>query len=143
MKIGIIVYSNTGHTLSVAKELEKKLKTKHEVELKEVKGNRKGNVVLTNTPSIEKYDYIIFASFVEAFQLNEVMKKYLKELDLKNKRISAFVTEAFSKPWLGGNNAIKQINKIVNLEKSGIINWNNKKREEQITNLINDFSNIK
>ncbi|MDD3392754.1 MAG: flavodoxin family protein [Bacilli bacterium] len=145
MKIGIIVYSNTGNTLSVAEKLKKNLVKKGNIVNIE-KINIDGNKKITNNPDISKYTYIIFASFVEAFHLNPIMNKYLKQLDeIENKKVSAFITQGFSKSWLGGNKAIKQIKKICNnknfiFDKSGIINWGSKNREKQIEQLIIDFS---
>ncbi len=152
MKIGIIVYSQTGNTLSVALKLYERLKKDgKDVKLEKIEAIRDmkknpNDFKITNSPKIDELDTIIFASYVEAFQLCPVMKKYLKDLpSLKNKKVLSFVTQHLSYSWMGGNNANRKIETIchtkgVKVEKRGVINWKNKKREEQIDNLVKDFS---
>jgi flavodoxin len=120
MKIGIIVYSQTGNTSSVALKIQEALiKNGHSVDIEKIEAIRDEkqpalNIKLTKTPNVEKYDGIIFATFVEAFCLCPVMDKYLKQLkSLKDKKVALFVTQFFPYPWMGGNHAIKQMKKIV------------------------------
>ncbi len=149
MKIGIIVYSQTGNTLSVAEKLNEKIKKDVIIERVEIKEKvRKDAFTLKTKPDISKYDVIVFGTFVEAFSLNPVMKEYLKQLSsLQNKKVLLFVTQQLPYPWMGGNHTIKQISKIVNekqgdIIKTGVINWSNKKREQMITNLVEEFSRV-
>ena len=151
MKIGIIVYSQTGNTYSVASKLYETLKSDGKnVEIERIEAIRdmkkNSNVFnITNYPNIDKYDIVVFASYVEAFMLNPVMKKYLESIkSLENKKILCFVTQHFPYAWLGGNNAIKKIKSICESKKASIkvskvINWSNKKREDMIKNLLNEF----
>ena len=62
MKIGIIVYSQTGNTLKVAKRLEEKLSEEgHKVKLEEIKivgeaGPGSRDIEFKNKPDIGSYD---------------------------------------------------------------------------------------
>lgn len=152
MKIGIIVYSQTGNTYSVALKMQEALTKKgHSVDIEKIEAIRDEkqpalNIKLAKTPNVEKYDGIIFATFVEAFCLCPVMDTYLKQLkSLKNKKVALFVTQFFPYPWMGGNHAIKQMKKNFtlkdcNTDLTGVINWKNKNREENIKKLTEQFT---
>lgn len=152
MKIGIILYSYTGNTLAVGEKLkEMLLKKGHEVNLDKIKAidenpQSRGPIHLTEIPDTIPYDEIIFGAPVRAFSLNPIMKAYLDNLqDLKEKNITCFVTEHFPKAWMGGNQAIKKMKRLVqdkngNITESGVINWSNAKREEQINEMVARFS---
>ncbi len=94
------------------------------------------------------YEAVIFAGPVWAFSLCSVMKLYLSKLSaLRGQKVGLFVTQAFKKPWLGGNKAIRQMTKVCAdkggaIVKTGIVNWNSPQREEQIAALIKDFAGI-
>lgn len=152
MKIGIIVYSETGNTYSVASKLYEKLKKDgHNVKIERVEAKRDTKKTpnifeITNSPKVDKYDTIIFASYTEAFMLCAVMKSYLESISsLQNKDVLCFATHHFPYPWLGGNNTVRKIKAIcqskgATIKKSGVISWSSKKRETKIEELINDFS---
>lgn len=152
MKIGIIVYSHSGNTLSVAEKLkEELLKAGHSVDLEKVKSvnedpNAVKNIQLASNPDTSSYERIIFASPVNAFSLAAVMKTYLSQLQtLEGKTIDCFVTQQLKKAWMGGNHAIKQIQTICSskggkLGKTGNVHWSSIKREEQINDLVKSFT---
>ncbi len=152
MKIGIIVYSNSGNTYSVAKKLGISLtKEGHDVDIERIDAKREDkslppNINLIKAPNVNKYNGIVFASFVEAFSLCPEMKTYLKQLtSLEDKKIAAFVTKGLPFSWTGGKNAIKKIQEICedkngSVNKTGIISWSSKKRDETINYLIEDFT---
>lgn len=151
MKIGIIVYSQTGNTYSVAEKLQNALiKKGHKVNIEKIEASRDPKqptvINLTKIPDINKYDSVVFATFVEAFCLCPVMIKYLDQIKtLKGKNITGFVTQFFPYPWMGGNHAIKQMKKACaskdnNISISAIVNWKNKKRDKLIDQLIEDFT---
>lgn len=154
MKIGIIVYSQTGNTYSVAKKLyDKLLAEKHLVSIEKVEASRstkQGEQIfeLKKKPDVKEFDFIIFASFVEAFSLCPVMKKYLNDIkNLNEKKVVCLVTQFFPYAWMGGNNAIKQMAKICEekgaiISQTSIINWKNKKREEIINNFVNSSNDF-
>ncbi|MBN2100785.1 flavodoxin family protein [Candidatus Dojkabacteria bacterium] len=156
MKIGIIVYSDTGNTLSVAEKIRKRLSSSgHEVvierieiegKLRDIQGAKE--VVFTKSPDIGEYDYLIFGSFVMAFMLNAVMKAYMKRLgSLSGKKFAVLITQGFWYPWLGGNSAVNWIrrsceSKGATFLGSGIVNWMRKDREEQIVNVVEKISSL-
>ncbi len=154
MKIGIIVYSKTGNTRSVAEKVKKALADAgNEVTLEEVTtagepGGTPSQSELKNIPDPSGYEAVIFAAPVWAFSLASVMKLYFSKLGpLGGKKIGVFVTQSLKKPWMGGNKAIRQMKKACEektgvVSKTGIINWNNPQREAQIDTLVKDFSNI-
>lgn len=148
MRIGIIIHSQTGNTLSVGEKIKAALNNEgHDVKLERVtavdeKQTGTGQVVLQNIPDLAMYDMIIFGAPVHGFSLSPVMQAYIKQIPQLNcKSACCFVTQKFPKPWMGGNRAIKQTvslcaEKGLNSTVTGIINWSSKSREHQITHLI-------
>jgi len=135
MNIGIFVNSKTGNTLFVAKKLKDRLAAMgHKVALeKVVAGNDgemyPGKIVLSNPPSIKGYDMLVFAAPVNGARLAFGMQAYLQSLpSLEGKLLAGFVTEAFPFPWMGGNQAIRGMEKLVQakggtLSAAGVVNW--------------------
>ncbi|KAF5089116.1 flavodoxin family protein [Methanobacterium aggregans] len=153
MKIGIVVYSQTEHTYSVAQKLQKRLQEKgNEVELERVvmKGEvhpGSKDMEFEIVPDVEKYDALVFGSPVQAFSLARPMKAYLEQIQsLQGKKISLFVTKGVRFNWTGGNQAISKM-KEISQSKGGsivgtdIIIWN-KNRDEKIDALLARFSAI-
>lgn len=92
MKIGIIVYSHTGNTLSVAWKIEQAIRAAgHEVRTEKVEPvidnpNSDTPAELKSSPDVDQYDAVVFASPVHAFSLSRIMKHYLLQLpDLTGK----------------------------------------------------------
>ena len=119
MKTGIIVYSQTGNTLSVAEKLKEKLAAAgHSAEIEQVTvaGGRKSGdraFQLETRPDVAQYDALIFGSAVEAFSLSPVLKSYLAGVDsLQGKQVACLVTQSFPYPWMGGNRAIRQMRRL-------------------------------
>lgn len=148
MKIGIIVHSHTGNTLSVAEKLKEELiRNGRQAELKRVAAvnedpQAKGPVVLETAPPVDAYDILIFGGPVRAFSISPVMKAYLKQLDpLNGKEAACFVTQQLPYPQMGGNRAIKQMTafceaKGAKIYGTGIGNWSSKAREEKIIEVV-------
>jgi flavodoxin len=154
MKIGLIVYSHTGNTLSVAKKLEEALhKAGHNVTLSRVEPvndnpQAKGPIELKSAPDVSPFDVVIFASPVRGFSLAMPMKTYLEQIaGLNDKKVYCYVTQQLKKPWLGGNHAVKQIKAVCNTKggdilKSGVINWSAKIRDQQINTVVQELSQV-
>lgn len=154
MNIGIIVYSQTGNTLYVAKKLkEKLLEAGHTANIEQIEAigevkDRGQNIQFKTLPDTKACDALVFASMVQAFSISIVMKKYLEQIEsLKGKKIACFVTKGLPFHWTGGNNAINQMKKICESKDAiicgtGIIVWKNKKREQNINNMINKLSKL-
>lgn len=154
MKVGIIVYSITGNTLSVAERLEKTLAARgHTVEIKRVEAENEQSkpsvpITLKTAPDISPYDTVIFASPVHAFSLAPAMKLYLSQISaLNGKKTHCFVTQQLKKAWLGGNHAIRQISSACKAKggsmiSTGIVNWSGDNRERQIEDIVAALSAI-
>jgi len=155
MKIGIIVHSQTGHTLSVAEKILEKLTSRGHLVMIEkltVLGEAKPGmkeIAFGTLPDLRKYDAFIFASPVEAFSLSAAMMGYLGQIpSLNSKNAACFVTQHFPYPWMGGNRSAKQMKHILvkkeaTIVGTGVINWvNATKREQQISELANRFESL-
>jgi flavodoxin len=153
MKIGIIVYSQTGNTLSVAEKLEKKLSgAGHSVKLERVTASGDARphkkVELMNKPHVDKYEALVFGSPVMAFSLAAPMKSYLEQLgSLKGKQVACFVTKGLPGNWTGGNKAIGIMKKtceskgaiIIGTE---IIKWRGKNLDQEIDGAVDRLSGL-
>lgn len=154
MKVGIIVYSETGNTLGVAEEISKELKKRkisveiERIELEDKKLPRRDPFVITSSPDISKYDVIILGSLVEAFNLSPVMVNYLNDVDtFEGKDVYCFVTHFFPVPFLGGKTSINKFKRMINCKNgevvfTGIVDWKNKKRETQIQTIVQSFADL-
>lgn len=135
MNIGIFVNSKTGNTLSVAEKLRDRLSAMgHKVALEKVVATNDGERVIekievANPPSTQGYDMLVLAAPVNGARLALGMQAYLQSLpSLEGKLLAGFVTEAFPFPWMGGNQAIRDMEKLVQakggtLSATGVVNW--------------------
>jgi flavodoxin len=148
MKIGIIIHSHTGHTQFVANKIKEKLiELNHDVSVEQVvayneEPSQARNTTLKIIPSIKDYQLIIFGLPVRGFALSPIMELYLKQLSLDNRNVICYVTQSFPYAWMGGNQAILQLKKILTEKnalviETGIINWSNRKKAQMIKDLIN------
>jgi flavodoxin len=154
MKIGCIVYSQSGNTLSVAESIINRLKQKgYTVTLERVRPVDEDPkdlrpVELAFNPDVSNFDGLILAAPVQAFSLSPVMKAWLQEKPaIQGKPVVCFVTEHFPHPWMGGTRAMKQFTQAclslgAKLVETGIVNWTSKKRSEQIEDLSNRITRI-
>jgi flavodoxin len=148
MNVGIVVYSKTGNSLSVAEKVKKDLERKgFSVTMLAIEASGEGpNTKLISAPDISSYDTLVFASPVQAFSLALPMKSYLENMaSLKDKKVFCFVTQHLKKAWMGGNHAVKQIKeecikKEGSISYSGVINWSSSKREDQINEIVKTIS---
>ena len=110
----IVYYSYTNHTKQIAEDIQKQLQCDI-IELKPVRpystdyntvvGQEQNNESTKKTPEIEnknldlsKYDEIILGTPVWWYTIAPVVRTFLKENDLSNKKIMPFATNA---GWLG------------------------------------------
>jgi len=170
MHIGIIVYSQTGHTYSVAQRLEQALSAAgHTVtleRLQQVGESKPGDeadadiadadiriqsvedVQFETLPDIEPYDALVFGAWVEGFSLTPVMASYFKQVaSLQGKQVACFVTKQLPFHWTGGNRAIRQMkafctSKGANVLGSGIVIWGSKQRDQRINEAVDRLSHL-
>jgi flavodoxin len=154
MNIGVIVYSQTGNTRSVAAKLQEALSAAgHRAALEEVKlaGERKQGTKdfeLAPLPSLAGYDVLVFGSPVEAFSLSPVTAKFLEAMPaLANKSVACFVTQAFPYRWLGGNRAVRQMRKLCQAKGgtvlgSAVVNWMGAGLDARIARAVEQLSKL-
>lgn len=156
MKIGMIIYSQTGNTWSVAQKIKSKLESKgHDVEQERIELEREvenpmnlDSIKFKNIPNPEKYDHLILGASVQAFALCPAMKAYMKKVkSFRGCKIALLVTQGFWFPCLGGNKAVKWLTKDCESKGgeiigSGIVNWMRKDREEQIKEVVEKISGL-
>lgn len=154
MNVGIILFSRTGNTLSVAEKIKEACEAQghtaviDEIKIENADTHSKSPLKFTRLPDPVPYDALIFASAVEAFSLSSVMKAYLSQMpSVSGKKTYAFVTQQLKHKWMGGNNAIKQMcglcgAKGLQTAETGIVNWSSPKKEEQIKEIAGRFGNI-
>lgn len=156
MNIGILVYSQTGNTLSVAEKLKAALESKgHDACIESITNEGEISpgkpVTLVSVPDPAKYDALVFAAPVMAFSLNPVMKEYLQQIPpIKGKKAGVFSTQQFPANWMGGNRAMKTMSVLLSAKgaqafRGGVVHWKDEKKrsaqaEEVIAALCKAFS---
>jgi menaquinone-dependent protoporphyrinogen IX oxidase len=148
MNIGLFVHSQTGHTRLVAERLNERLATAgHSVTLERVEPigevkPRTADVKLKAVPDPSKYDAIVIGAPVHAFALSSTMQAYLRQApSLRDKRVACFVTQSFPFAWMGGRQALRQIQKLCQTRGatvcgSGVVNWSRRSREQQMAQVV-------
>lgn len=152
MTVGIVVYSHTGNTLSVAKRLEDRLREIGEdtklmrVETPEEYRPGKGRVPPIDLPDISGCDTLVFASPVHAFSLAQVMAHCLREIEIPEGATAAgLVTQHLPYSWLGGNRALRGIREVCSARGSrflggAIVNWSRRDRETRIEESVDELA---
>lgn len=147
MKIGVIIYSRTGHTRELALAIKERFEREgHHAVLEEVTATeqkkQKNPVALLSRPSIDGYDAVVFGSPVHGFSLSLEMKEYLSGLSTGNvKRAFCFVTQGLG----GGKRANRQMTTIctekgLQVEETGIVTWPRKSSKTAREELLDRFS---
>lgn len=147
MNIGIIVYSQTGNTLSVAQRMQESLiAAGHTVQIGRITLQQSTgagtSAPLADIPSVSGYDAVIFAAPVQGFSLCRAMTKYLQQLpDLRGLPVACFITQALTKKWMGGNHAWNTMRELL-LEKGteptriGHVHWRSGERDALIADAV-------
>lgn len=124
MKIKMIVYSYTHNTLRLIQEWAKHL-NQHDIEIASIHAydedpNTK-TITLSEKPSIEDADHLVFATCVRGFALAPIMDTYLKQIpNLKGQACTLVLTQYFPFEAWGGHQAMKQFKTLVEV-KSGVV----------------------
>jgi flavodoxin len=145
MKELIVFYSKTGNTRDIAERLKDVLSCEMD-EIKAVSDDPNQTYVeLTHAPDLNHYPSIIMGSPVHGFSLPKVTKAYLDGLgDLDGKTFDLFVTHFFPFSFLGGNQVLKAMKKIIEskngeVRKMTSINWKSKKRDLVIEEMLKAY----
>ena len=147
MKIGLVVYSRTGHTLLVANKLQEKLSAAgHTVTLERLEtvgpvGMGDTGVELKARPSVDAYDGLVFGSPVHGALPAPPMVSYLEQLaSLEGKQVACLVTGFFPPGW-GRNQAIARMKEVCESRGatvcgSGSVGWLSLRRGRQIAEVV-------
>ena len=118
MKIGMIVYSQTGHTLAVATQLQEKLAAAgHTVTMERLEPPERPrpgatDVHLRARPEIEAYDAVVLGAPVWGGRVASPMASYLGQIGpMEGKQVVCLMTHAFP-PGLGGRQALGRMSTI-------------------------------
>lgn len=154
MKIGIVVYSQTGHTLAVAERLQQRLRTEgHEVDLQRLQvvagsGKQARDMRIVEMPDLTGYQALVLCSPVHGFSLAPAMKTYLVQARLATGLpVALLMTQHFPYSWMGGKQAIAQFQQACRqhgavVKGEMIVNWSNSRREQQIGDGISNLSSL-
>lgn len=127
MVIGIIVYSHTGHTLSVAKRLKARLTTDgHQVSLVELQtvvplSLGATTAALKTMPNMEQYDTLLLGTPVRGGVPSPPMKVFLEQtVSFGDRKIVCFVTGVFRAEW-GRNQTIALMKAMCEAREADVI----------------------
>jgi hypothetical protein len=152
MNVGIIVYSCTGNTRSVALKLKEALlaaghqTTLDEVRLAEERKQGSRSFALGPLPKIDGFDVLVFGAPVEAFSLSPVMSGFLGKVpSLDRRRVACLVTQGFPYSWLGGNRALRQMRKLCEAKGATVVggevvNWMGSGLDGRIARAVENLS---
>ncbi len=144
MTIGILIYSYTGNTKSVAERIKKAIEANggqakiEQITAENADPNGGTAITLKGIPQISGYDRLIIGAPINGFSLCRAMKMYLAEkADLRNKTVSCFVTQHFKHSFLGGNQGLKQMIGLCErrggeVRQTAIVHWSSPRREAEI-----------
>jgi multimeric flavodoxin WrbA len=147
MKIGLIVYSQSGHTLKVARALEAALaEAGHDVALEPIETvglTRPGltDVPLEATPEIDGYDALVLGTPTWGGAMASPMATYLAQLDtLAGKPVACLVTGFFPAGW-GRNQTLAQMKEVcqglgATVVGTGSVGWLSFRRKRQIEEVV-------
>lgn len=153
MNIGIIVYSLTDHTLTVAESLKEKLSADgHAVILERVEtvGPAKvqyENAELKSSPAVDAYEGLVFACPVRGGTIPAPMKRYLEHLpSLQGKQVACFVTHFFRREW-GANQVLAALRELCESKGAtvcgvGEVRWFSLHRERQIARIVEELGGL-
>jgi len=153
MKIGFIIHSQSGNTLSVAKKLMDQLKQQgHEVVLTHLKDENVNTsmqhperLITVMNESYPKVDLLIVGGWVQAFSLCRGLAYYAQQqLNIQAQETHLFVTHHFPYEWMGGNHAIKQLSTLLKgknhkIKSTKIFNWSRKNNQQQIQQWVDSM----
>ncbi len=151
MKIGIVVYSATGNTLSVAERIKKALEAKgKKADLLRVtaSGSSSQTISLISTPDLTGYDQLIIGAPINGFMLCRAMQMYLKSQgNMQGRTINCFVTQQLKHSFLGGNQGIRLMCELCEtnggtIQNTAIVHWSSPRRESEIETAVTMMSGI-
>ncbi|MBN1259994.1 MAG: NAD(P)H-dependent oxidoreductase [Anaerolineae bacterium] len=153
MKIGMVIYSHSGHTLTVAQALkEALLAAGHEVQLErlEIVGEvslSETNVDLHSIPDVAEYDVVILGTPVRGGLPSPAMVRYLEQVpNLEGKTIVGLFTHFFRSDW-GVKQATEKLKEMcaskgATLGTVGDVRWPSLGRKRKINEVVDTLSQL-
>lgn len=154
MNIGILLYSYSGNTQSIAESIKSELESRgHTATIERITlingdPNARQPAVLKDTPDVSGYDKLIIGAPINGFNLCKAMRMYLGgHAKIKAKDINCFVTQHFKHSFLGGNRGINQIAQFcktqgLSVKNTAVVHWSSAKRAEEIANAAQQMAEI-
>lgn len=153
MTIGIIVYSQTGHTYAVARELRDKLAdeghdvTLERVEAAELTAGGGSDVTLKTKPTAARCEQIVFGSPVRGGELPPPMAGYFDQLpSLEGRQVALLLTHFLRRAW-GTEQTIAQMTELCESKGATVIGstdvrWPNLQRGRDIRQAVDKLSEL-
>jgi multimeric flavodoxin WrbA len=153
MRIGIIVYSRSGHTLSVARKLEERLAVDgHDVTLEQLETVEPLDLsattaALKNHPPSDRHDALVLGSPVNGGRMSAPMRSFLDQVpSLDGKRVAMLLTHFFPRAW-GANQTIEEMTEVceskgANVVGSGGVRWTSLRRRRRVAETVEDLSDL-
>ncbi len=159
MKVGIFVYSQSGHTALFTRAIADALReagVECDIELISPYGIPKpwtGKITFRKIPEVKEYDVLLFGAPVWFFGVSKVLRKFFAEMDsIKGKTVLPFVTCGFSASF-GARRALVQIENEVSFLQADILEGevlpflfsftNKEKMREAVGRIVNKINKIK
>jgi menaquinone-dependent protoporphyrinogen IX oxidase len=154
MNLGMIVYSLSGNTLSVAEKLKEKLSAAgHAVTLKRVETIgvatlQNEEAELKTQPAIETYDAVIFSTPVRGGKLPSPMERYLEQVpSLEKQNVALLVTGFFPVAGWGREQVITELkdackSKGAQILGAASVGWFSLNRKQQIARAVDTLRNL-
>ena len=151
MDIGIIVYSHTGHTLSVSNKLQERLSSRgQKVTLERLVTTlpltmSAVTAELKTIPTIQPYDAVILGTPVRGGTPTPPMKAFLEQIaSFEGKMVAFLVTGFFPAKW-GRNQTIAELEAICRSKNavvcgSGSVGWFSLARKQQVKKAVDSLS---
>jgi menaquinone-dependent protoporphyrinogen IX oxidase len=153
MKIGIIVYSHTGHTLAVAEKLQEALSAAgHSVNLERLEtvgpaALAATDVRLRNVPQIDGYEALVLGTAVRGGQPAPAMAVYLDQLpSLEGMQVACLATGFFPAKW-GQNQTLAKMaelcaSKGAIVRGSGSVRWPSLRRKRRTAEVVGELAGL-
>lgn len=154
MRIGLIVFSQTGNTLAVAERLQQQFRAQgHEASLQQLQvvagsGRQVKDVRVLELPDLNSYQALVLCAPVQGFSLAPAMKAYLSQAKLASGLpVALLITQHFPYPWMGGKQAMAQFQQACRqhgaiVRGEMIVNWSSSRREQQIRDGVSNLAEM-
>jgi flavodoxin len=151
MKIGIIVYSQSGHTLAVSERLQEALSAAgHSVDLERLEAVEPAamgatDLSLKTRPSIDGYEALVLGTGVRGGLPAPPMAAYLEQLpSLEGVRVACLATGFFPAQW-GRNQTLAKMAEIcasrgATVCGSGSVRWPSLRRKRRIAEVVSELA---